>query len=199
MTQSYEELFEQREVDLAEMLVRRAQEEIPLLQREGFEDLVQECLIRWYQRKRDYDPDRGRSLKSFESLVIKSRITELIREKKALKRKINYVAESLDKTLGGEDDSRTLKNVVPDDAQNRAAPTDLSIDLSRVLNVLTPRQKDIYGLLFEGYSTSEAARILDTPRSTLNDEIRRIRKIFEKKGLREYISDFPDSPPKRCV
>jgi predicted DNA-binding protein YlxM (UPF0122 family) len=64
---------------------------------------------------------------------------------------------------------------------------DLRIDLENAKRSLNSKQQEICDLLQKNNSISDISKILATPRSTVYDEIRRISKIFEKVGLREYL------------
>lgn len=57
-----------------------------------------------------------------------------------------------------------------------------------VLQKLTPKQKELCLLLGEkGLTVKEASEYLKTPRSTIYDELKRIRTIFMKEGLEDYL------------
>ena len=61
------------------------------------------------------------------------------------------------------------------------------IDLSRALGKLTARQRRLCQVLKEGYTMEEASEILKTPRTTLYDEKERIKALFFKENLRDYL------------
>ena len=92
----------------------------------------------------------------------------------------------------GEDDrtwleklDKTLTDTVPPDPFNQVL---LKIDLSKAFRKLTSQQERLCRLIGEGGLTvTELSECLKTPRSTIYDEIERIRTIFEKEGLKEYL------------
>ena len=59
--------------------------------------------------------------------------------------------------------------------------------IDRVMELLSPRQRELTQALRFGATMAEASRLLGTPRSTLYDELERIRKIFFDEGLQEYL------------
>lgn len=69
-----------------------------------------------------------------------------------------------------------------------ADPESARLDLGTVMRRLTPSQQEICRLLgAEGLSVNEAAERLGMPRSSLQDEIKRIRRFFGAYGLRDYL------------
>jgi predicted DNA-binding protein YlxM (UPF0122 family) len=53
---------------------------------------------------------------------------------------------------------------------------------------LNPKQKKLCYLLGQkGITIKEVSELLKTPRTTVYDEIKRIRAVFMKEGLNEYI------------
>lgn len=160
---------------------------------EDFDDLLQECLTHWFFTKDDYDPGREASQKTFMGRIIRNKLTDLVREREADKRKIAHLAVSLDEPLGDDEDSPALIDQIDGDTvtqapHNHFLEIQLKIDLSKSLQKLTPQQKSLCNLLGEkGLSVKEASDYLKTPRSTIYDEIKRIRTIFMKEGLEDYL------------
>jgi RNA polymerase sigma-70 factor (ECF subfamily) len=180
-------------VAVARNLVNEFRGKQPCLQREGVEDLMQECLTRWFFVRDDYDPTREASPKTFMGRIIRNKLTDILREQQADKRKVAHLTISLDVPLGNDADSATLLDKLDDSAATDSytdafSEVDLRMDLAKVLQKLDSRQKNICHLLGkDGLSIKEASNRLGTPRSTTYDEIERIRKIFQKEGLQEYL------------
>ena len=63
----------------------------------------------------------------------------------------------------------------------------LKIDLAETVRKLNRRQKEICSLLQKGLTVTEVSSRRSMPRSTIYDEIGRIREIFQKKGLEDYL------------
>ncbi len=193
MNLHYGGLFHNWEIAIAKKLVENFQRRWKCLCREDFEDLLQECLTHWYFARDEYDPKREASQKTFMGRIIRNKLTDLVREREADKRKIAHLAVSLDEPLGNSEDDYTLtdkigKNTVMDVPSDPYMGIHLRRDLSSALQNLNPRQKELCRLLGEeGLNVKEASEYLRTPRSTVYDELNRIRKIFMKEGLQDYL------------
>jgi len=188
MNRGYGQLFEDWEIAVAKNLVNEFRQMRPCLQREESEDLIQECLTHWFFVRTGYDSGREASKQTYMGRVLRNKLTDIVREQEADKRKISHLAVSLDGPLGDHDDSDALEDSIAD---RRPAPylqIELKIDLSKVLQKLSGKQQKLCHLLGpSGFSIKEASEYLNTPRTTIYDEIERIRKIFVKEGLEEYL------------
>ena len=188
MDRKYEDVFEDWEVAVAKNLIDDFRQMQPCLRREGFEDLLQECLTRWFFVRNDYDPVREASPQTFMGRVVRNKLTDIIREQRADKRKVNHLTVSLDEPSGDNDDSCALEDTIADKNPEFCVQVDLKIDLPTVLDKLTLKQKELCHLLGEaGLNIKQVSDHLGTPRSTIYDEIERIRKIFQKEGLQKYL------------
>ncbi|HUU29589.1 MAG TPA: sigma-70 family RNA polymerase sigma factor [archaeon] len=193
MSQNYQGLFQDWEIAVAKKLVDEFQGKWTCLEQEDFDDLLQECLTKWFFTKDDYNPSRETTQKTFMGRIIRNKLTDLVREREADKRKINYLTVSLDEPVGNDENAPTLIDKI-DECVIADAPTDpfleiqLKIDLPKVLKKLAPHQKKLCRLLGEkGFTVKEASEYLKTPRSTIYGELKRIRTIFMKEGLEDYI------------
>jgi len=193
MSQNYRGLFQDWEIAVAKKLINKFLERRKFLEREDFDDLLQDCLTHWYFAKDDYDPRQGASQKTFMGQVIRNKLKDLVREREADKRKIAHLSRSLDKPLGDDKDSPTLIDKIDEGSVNGTSHNHfleilLKIDLSKALQKLTSQQKDLCSLLGrKGLTVKEASEYLKTPRSTIYDELKRIRTIFMKEGLEDYL------------
>jgi len=193
VSSNYRGLFEDWEIAVVTKLVDDFRRHWQCLQREEFGDLLQECLIHWLFTKESYDSTKGASEKTYLGRVIRNKLTELVRDRETDKRKLAYITISLDGPIGIDDGSAPLIEKINEAVLASVSPepvfeNDSRIDLSKVLKKLTPEQRTICFLIGEkGFTVKEASQHLKTPRSTLYDEIKRIRKIFRKEGLEEYL------------
>ena len=188
----YGKFFQDWEIAVAKTLVNKFQRKWRCLEREGFDDLLQECLAHWYFAKAGYDPGRQGTQKAFMARIIRNKLTDLVRARTSDRRKVAYLTLSIDMPVGADDDSRTLMDEIEDSASSQAPfnllTTHLKIDISRVLQKLNPRQKQLCRLLGEeGMTVKEIGDHLKTPRGSVYDELARIRKIFIKDGLKDYL------------
>lgn len=192
MDRDYGELFEDWEIGIAKKLTVEFQRDWRCLSGEHTKDLLQECLSHWFFARNNYDPTRGASQQTYMARTIRNRLMDLVREREADKRKVSYLAVSLDGPA--DEDEAADSGEYPVDLELAAAGDSrvcprvgLGADLPRVLGKLDPRQKEVCGLLTRGLNITEVAKALETPRSTLYEEIARIRTIFQEAGLEEYL------------
>jgi len=185
------------EVAVATKLVKSAQVVWECLQDEDPNDLVQDCLVHWYRNKGKYDPSRGASQKTYMARVIQNKIQDLVDHRMAKKRNIGNHATSLDQPLGDDDGSRTLmeemtEDGAPESSRDYASDIDRRLDLKRALQKLTDRQRQICNLITDDdLSMVGIADRLGLHRSTLYDEIARIKNLFAKEGLGIYLKKSP--------
>ena len=184
------------EIATAKKLVSEYRRKHRILEREQFEDLMQECLAHWIVARRRIPPEPDpRPPVSYMAQVLRNKLTDMVREMSAEKRAGDTGALSLDASLDGTEDGITLGDVLADEQADPAGSGDVDsrharIDLSRVMALLTPAQQRLCQLLGEeGLSIKEAAERLRIPRGTLYEEIKRIRRIFDQQGLGNYLKD----------
>lgn len=192
---NYEGYFQSWEIAIAKKLVNQFREKNTCLKREEFNDLLQEVFIHWYLNKDKYNSNRDASEKTFMAKVVENKLTDILREIKTDKRTSNYQTISLDQPLEDDESCSTLSDVINEgDILSRSNTLSpflkilLKIDLSRAFLKLNSRQKKICNLIIsEDLNISELSLYLNTPRTTIFDEIKRIRKIFEKEQLKDYL------------
>lgn len=192
---NYEGFFQSWEIAIAKKLVNQFRKKYTCLKREEFNDLLQEVLIHWYLNKDKYNSDQEASKQTFMVRVARNKLIDILREVIADKRTLNYQTISLDQPLGDDENCSTLSDVISEDnilsSSNTLSPflkIQLNVDLSRTFLKLNSRQKKIYNLIIKkDLNVSELSQCLSTPRSTIYDEIKRIRKIFEKERLEDYL------------
>jgi RNA polymerase sigma-70 factor (ECF subfamily) len=183
------------EIATAKKLVTEYRRHYRILEREEFDDLMQECLAHWIVARRRIPPKpEPRPPVAYMAQVLRNKLTDLVREMTADKRAGDPGAFSLEAPIDGTEDGLTLGEVL---AEEQVAPESggidsrhARIDLMRVSALLTPAQQRLCQLLGEeGLSIKEAAEKLRIPRGTLYEEIKRIRRIFEQQGLGHYLED----------
>lgn len=192
---NYGRFFQSWEIAIAKKSVNQYRGKYTCLKREEFNDLLQEVLIHWYLNKDKYNSNRDASKKTFMAKVVENKLTDILREAKTDKRTSNYQTISLCRPLGDDESCSTLSDVIIEgdilSRSNTLSPflkNQLKIDLSRAFLKLNSRQKKICNLILsEDLNTSELSLFLNTPRTTIFDEINRIRKIFEKEQLKDYL------------
>ncbi len=186
MANRYEGLFEDWEIGVAKNVIEKFRKQWTCLEREDFDDLLQECLTHWHFSKDDYQPTAGANERTFMSRVVEYKIGHIIEKLTSDKRKVFAVSASLDEPVSDEENSPTHLDQLPDDSPQ--VSVELKIDVSRAWQKLTAQQQELCRLLGEeGLSIKKASEVLKKPRTTLNEEVKRIKKIFQKAKLREYL------------
>jgi RNA polymerase sigma factor (sigma-70 family) len=161
---------------------------------DDFEDLLQDCLIHWWTVRGRYDGGRGASQQTYMRKIIRNKIRDCINASETNKRKVQREASSLGQPIEDNKDSPILLDRI-DGSSSQSAPSvqysdiDRKIDLARALEKLTPRQKRICQLKMDGRDVTiiEISENLNVSRSTIYDELNRIRILFEKFELQKYI------------
>ena len=84
-------------------MVNAFRNQFEILEEEDFEDLFQECLTHWFFVRQKHDKKRASS-GTFMNGVLRNKLYDIIKEKRADKRKMTSVSLSLDRLLenGGE-------------------------------------------------------------------------------------------------
>jgi len=189
MSLNYGGLFESWEIAVAKRIIDDYRKKHKSLEREGFDDLLQECLIHWLEVRDRYDASRGASKKTYMAEVVRNVLGQLSEKTRTDKRKTIYESISLDEPLNDDEDAPTLKDKIPQ--SNDVLPqikSELKIELSKAFQKLTPQQQKLCRLLGEeGLTISEACRRLDKHRMIVYRELARIRELFEKEGLKDYL------------
>lgn len=174
----YGGLFPEDEEAIAHKLVREFRSRWPALQRTyEIEDLLQEVFLHWNEKRKEYDPAKEASIKTYCATVIRNLLLNLVKAASTDKRKVSHytVSES------SEDLTSLIDKYAVVEPQR---PADES-DLARALGQLTPKQQKFCELIMQGLNKSEVARQLKIHRRTVYDYEVRIRKVFIKEGLAE--------------
>ena len=170
-------------------MIKDAQREYACLKDESFEDLLQECLIHWFFTKDQYRPELGTSERTFLNRVTRNKLADLIKFERRNKRKVLYISESLDAT-GDDEESMIAKDkilMVEEQIVSKLTTADLPDAMARAMTGLSFRQKQLCRYLSEGMSLVKAGEKMGIPRTTLQEEIKRIRMAFQKAGLEEFL------------
>jgi len=188
MTYSCARLFQDREIAVTKNLVNEYRGRWDCLAQEEYEDLLQQCLTHWFFARDKYNPRREASLTTFMAKIIRNKLTDLVREANAEKRKVTQLSVPLDQPLGSAEDAGTLEETLIDDSSDAFVQIELRIDLDKATAKLSPKQQELCRLLRDrDLSITELSRLLETPRATIYDEINRIKTLFSNEGLEDYL------------
>ena len=114
MELKYEGLFEDWEIGIAVRLVSRFRNEQRVLEREDFEDLIQECLTHWNRNRDKYDPSRHANRRTFMAAVLTNKPKELAKARTWDVRRASYEALSLDAPVKKDEPGRTFVDLIDD-------------------------------------------------------------------------------------
>lgn len=182
---NYKGFFQDWEVAIAKKLVFDFKEKWRCLDIDDFEDILQECLTHWLVVRDKYNSSSEASQQTFMACVFRNKLNDIVKDHNRECRRGSQIVISLDEPLFEEADSPTLLDAMSDDSEGIS---ELKIDLSHVYKQLTPAQKRLCALLGDGgFNINEASEILKKPRGTVYEEINRIKAIFRKERLDEYL------------
>lgn len=171
-----------------------------LVGRAGFsesdrEDIEQELMLDLLQRLPRYNPERSQR-NTFISHVVDHRIATIIEARKAGRRDYRLCTCSLNDSLDDGEGGcvERVETIDQDDpplsigaiARASSELGDLSLDLRDALENLPPELRDLC-LRLTTDTVSELSRDRGIPRATIYEGIKKIRKIFEERGLGEYL------------
>lgn len=165
------------------------------------EDLEQELMLHVLERLPKFDATKA-TAKTFVARVIDRKVGKLIRHRNCQmrdpQREDFSLNEHIDDGDGGTiERSQTIAADELDRRLFRRARSDqeaveLALDVEAMLQRLPDNLRRVCELL-KTASIAEAARQLGLPRTTLHDQVKKIRKFFEQAGLRDYLPGGPSS------
>ena len=160
----------------------------PFLESER-EDIENILLFKIWESKKKYLSGSKASLFTYLYTILKRKALKILRDKTRDKRIIEKYLVSLEEKIGVDDDL-TLADTIRDNQleTDLLQKIILKEEINTVLKRITPFQQDIVQLLGEGLSKTEIARHTNKPRTTINDEIKRIQNAFRKEGGLKEIS-----------
>jgi DNA-directed RNA polymerase specialized sigma24 family protein len=123
------------------------------------------------------------------SRILDNKIRDLIESAGRQKRKIRLVMESLDQPIvaPSQEEPISMVNQLSDKDAEIDPSNGLRFALSSASRHLTDIQQRVLAHLAEGRNVRETALVLGMKRTTLNREIRRMRRTLYEKGLRDYV------------
>lgn len=187
--------FEKWEVKMVNEKARR------LIGKYGFtpsdeEDLRQKLLLHIFLKKKGGPTKVALRYSSPTAQILDNRIRDLIEQAQAKKREGDQKSDSLYMELGETDEGEpiTHKDILGEDKsmsrtgkRRHAEENEIKLILSLAFDKLTPIQRRICRLLMKHKTLEEIAQILGIKRPTLYLEFQRIRVVFNKEGLGQYI------------
>lgn len=165
-----------------------------------FDDLRQELLLYVLKQMPKFDGDRA-DVRVFITSVVDRRIANIIDEQEAECRDYRRVERSLDDWVpddgdGGEGETWTTrgKTITEDEARahlcqarrSRQELAELGMDISKVLDRLSPRDRQLC-LLLKEHNVSEVSRRIGLSRWSVHQRIKAIRQAFVDAAIRDYL------------
>ena len=158
-------------------------------------DLVQEVYARATKSLQLYDPSVGH-LYPYVCTVVQRHLANVVRDRSVVKR-ATVGRVSLSNTIRGDDGaqiemSQTLHDKDQDRRLGRSRRlgeeelNDLRMDLATFMTKLPEKFQDVLRRR-QTHSMTEISRDLGIPRTTLNDWMLLIRKLFEEAGFERYL------------
>lgn len=178
-------------------IVRRKVQQ--LIGRAGFtsqdrEDLEQQLLARVLESLVSFEPKRAHRNR-FITAVVERYVANVLRNKRAAKRDYRRIS-SLNVTIetGGETavelaqliDQQQLDPRHGRHPRSAGELVELVLDVAEVLDDLPHDLRDLAERL-KSQTVSQIARETCVPRTTLYESVRRLRRRFERAGLKEYL------------
>ena len=196
---SHDELFDEVTMRLLQLAARR------LARSRAFRgcdpnDLAQELAAMLLERVPKFNPTKGR-WRAFAATVIRNCAEKLRRQKTAIKRDDSGTVSLSAPINGGNHCPTELAASITDrhyDARRGRQPrtpemlSQMQNDVDSALSVLPFKQRWLAELL-KNKKKADISRQFCMPRTTLNDEVRRLRHILQRTGLQFYLEASPSS------
>jgi RNA polymerase sigma factor (sigma-70 family) len=167
---------------------------MPMFSADDFEDLQQELMIAYLHAWPSFDLSKG-GRRSFIKAAVNNAARNLVVAAEAQKRWTGITLASLATAISDQDDSPTMEDAISnEDGLWDSAylgydqlSVDLRHDLDRAISQLTVDLARIC-LLLKTRTITEIAAETGIPRTTIQDAVKKLRKIMGKAGLRIYLS-----------
>ena len=191
MELKYEGIFEDWEIAIAVRLVSRFRAERRVLEREDFEDLLQECLLDWLSKRDKYDPSRHASRQTFMAAVLTNKLKDLAKARTTEARRVAYEAISLDAPIKEDEPDRSLLNLlsdtmVGDDPREALVFIPLRMRLAKAWSGLSEGERMLCRLRMDGLNMKEAYTAMGISKDEAYEMRKRIQKVFKKERLKGY-------------
>lgn len=160
----------------------------------GLEDLTQDCLIHWLRVRKNYQRERGASPETFLKRTIRNHLKDELARLTAAKRGGGQPDISLDEPVHPQPEGAngSRHELIADahpaaDTAGAAERAEFVEVLREGRGALAAADQPVFDLLAAGHNASDIARMLDRARTTVNDQIRRIRRTLPEERLRGYL------------
>lgn len=167
---SYKGFFEPWEIRKAVKVVQAYQESYRILNREDFEDVLQEVLIHWLgvREKIDFSERRYAMNK-----VVVNKLMDLLRSNMTSKRRANYSVGDFD------------INSIPCEQD---VLSEMEASVAEAISELPLKYRQVCELILaQEMSMDEIAKEIGRDRATVYRWVAKCKSLFEKRGLRTFL------------
>jgi RNA polymerase sigma factor (sigma-70 family) len=167
---------------------------MPMFSADDLEDLQQELMIAYLHAWPSFDPSKG-DRRSFIKAAVNNAARNLVIAAEAEKRWTGITLASLSETISEQDESLTLGDAISNDDGLWGSAylgydqlsADMRHDLDRAISQL-PADLARICLLLKTRTITEIAAETGIPRTTIQDAVKKLKKIIGKAGLKIYLS-----------
>jgi RNA polymerase sigma factor (sigma-70 family) len=146
------------------------------------DDLIQDGLIQWWRKRDSWRPDGGASRETYLRNIVRNRLRDLTRERQAEKRGGGEPPLSLDRPTRGAEAGMPAIGAQVTASDDPVLAANGALERERILQLLTPRQRQIAQARADSVPTTALARRLGLSRDTLYGELERIRATLRRAG-----------------
>ncbi len=148
------------------------------------DDIEQRLTLDLLERWPKFDPARSKAT-TFAAYVIRHKVSTIIREELAERRlRARIKLLPISKRIR-EEVEFCLRIGIP--TRRELEHVELEHDVQAVLETLSAADRELCERLKAG-SLAEVARDMGVPRSTLNYRVEKIRKVFERHNMRDFVA-----------
>lgn len=181
-------LFSGWEIAVTKKVAKQFKAKCPCIHRDDVNDLTEECLSHWLIVRNKYDLEKIEYPKSFLAKVVTNYLSIIVESRLRKKRSQYFQAVSLDQFLEENSDSPFLANPVQHNPSGNIDLEELKAKIDQTVKKLSSQQKQVLSALRDGQLDITAISVrLKVHRSTVYNEINRIKEVFENEGLRKYL------------
>jgi RNA polymerase sigma-70 factor (ECF subfamily) len=154
------------------------------LNHQDIEDLSQECRLELFRKLGRFDSSRGEP-DAFVARILRNYVSNLLRNRSALRRDPRRVS-----SLGAADRAGRVPEASCHRPGRKLRPgleaAELRQDVLAILEALPLDLCDL-ALRLMHQTVAEVAREIGVPRTTLQSRLRKLRTLFERHDLRDYL------------
>lgn len=167
---------------------------MPLFSADDFEDIQQELMVAYLLAWPSFNPNKG-DRRSFIKATVNNAARNLVVAAESQKRWMGLTLASLSAEISEQDDGLILADTISSDdglwdnayLGYDQLSADLRHDLDRAISRL-PADLAKICLLLKTRTITEIAAETGIPRTTIQDAVKKLKKIMGKAGLKIYLS-----------